>query len=126
MVDPSKIKQYAGLFGKGLLRESAPGVVAGIINELFHEWNVDIAKVTDHVQYRRSLWDELDPKYQQALKQAAKLSDLNFLTPSFVIHAISKEFPAVASLFLNWTAAGEWLAHQINDLKKQITSQTTD
>jgi hypothetical protein len=126
MLNSSNLKRYSKMLGKGLLHEVSPGIVAGVINELFHEWNVDVAKVTDYVQYHRSLWDQISPEYQNALKNSARLIDPSFLTPDFIVNAINKDFPAVASLFLSWTAAGEWLAGQTEQLKNHISGQTTE
>lgn len=111
------IKQYAGMFGTGLLKQMAPGVASGFINGLFHQWHVDVAKITQDVQSNRPLWDELEPDQRREISDLAKRVGLDFITPEFFINSIKKDFPGVASLFLHWPEAAEWLASQIDDLK---------
>lgn len=119
------LKRYAGATGMGLLKEMVPGIAGGYINELFHQWHVDVAKITQDVQNNRSLWDELTPDKRKELNVLAqKAGNLDFITPEFLINSIKKDFPGVASLFLNWPEAAEWLARQIDDLKTQASSET--
>lgn len=109
------------VFGKGLIVEMVPGIASGIINEFFHQWNVNAAKIIQDVQSNRSLWVDLKPDQRDQLKATSqRLGNLDFITPEFLINSIKEDFPAVASLFLNWPEAGEWLARQINDLKAGI------
>lgn len=110
------------VFGKGLIAEMVPGIASGIINEFFHQWNINAAKIIQDVQSNRSLWVDLKPDQRDQLKAASqRLGNLDFITPEFLINSIKEDFPAVASLFLNWPEAGEWLARQINELKTGIT-----
>jgi hypothetical protein len=114
------LKQYAGIFGKGLLLQIAPGVAEGFINKLFHEWKVDAAKVKQDVLNNKSLLDEMKPEQLEQLKSLKqRVGSLDFITPDLVINSIKDDFPGVASLFVNWPEAKEWLARQIEDLKKQ-------
>lgn len=112
------IKQYASMFGTGLLKQMAPGVASGFINGLFHQWHVDGAKITQDIQNNRSLWDGLEPDQRREIGDLAKKVGLDFITPEFFINSIKKDFPGVASLFLQWPEAAEWLASQIDDLKR--------
>lgn len=117
-----KLKQYGGLVGKSLLIELAPGIAEGLINDLFHEWHVDVAKVTQDVQNNRCLWDEITPDKRKELNRlAAKIGNLDFISPSFIINSVKHDFPEVASLFRNWPEGQEWLARQIEELKKQAS-----
>lgn len=118
-----KIKQSLGFFGKGLMLEMAPGIAGGIINEMFHQWNVDVAKITQYVQSNQPLLDGTNSEQIKQLKGLPQgVDNLDFLTPDLVINSIKKDFPAVASLFLNWPEANEWLTRQIDDIKKQAVS----
>lgn len=118
------LKQYAGIFGKGLLLQIAPGVAEGFINDLFHEWKVDAAKVKQDVLNNKPLLDEMKPEQLAQLKSLKqRVGSLDFITPDLVINSIKHDFPGVASLFVNWPEAGEWLARQIEDLKKQASSE---
>jgi hypothetical protein len=118
-----KLKQYGGLLGKGLMTQLAPGIAEGLINELFHQWKIDRAKAIQDVQSNRSLWNEMAPDERKELNSlAVTIGNLDFITPIFIINSIKKDFPSVASLFLNWPEAQEWLARQIEDLKKEASS----
>jgi hypothetical protein len=118
------IKQYAGIFGKGLLLQIAPGVAEGFINKLFHEWKVDTNKVWQDVLNNKSLLDEMKPEQLEQLKTLKqRVGSLDFITPDLVIKSIKDDFSGVASLFMNWPPAGEWLAKQIEGLKKQADSE---
>lgn len=115
------LKQYAGMFGTGLIQVAAPGIASGFINELFHQWHVDVDKITEDVRNNRSLWGEMELEdHKQISNLAKKVGTLDFITPVFFINSIKKDFPGVASLFLNWPEAGEWLARQIDDLKAGV------
>lgn len=114
-------KHYSNIFGKGLVQQLVPGITEGLIINLFEEWKVDVAKVTSDVQNNRSLWGSLEEQHKQQLAYAAKrVGNLDFITSRFFINAIKKDFPAVASLFLNWDMAGQWLERQVQEMKAEI------
>ena len=122
-MDLGKLKQYAGIFGKGLIRQMAPGIAEGAINQLFHEANVDVIKLGDYVQHNRSLWDQLSPQQQAELKSTSLLlGDLDFITPELIVDAIKQDFWLVANLLVNWPEAADWLERQIDELKGGIAS----
>ena len=115
---PSFIDRFKH-YGKGLIVQLVPGMAAGLIVELFSEWKVDVASITRDVQNHRSLWVDLKEEHKQQLAQVARqVGSLDFLTSDFVINSIKKDFPTVASLFLNWNMAGQWLDRQMNELKE--------
>jgi hypothetical protein len=115
-----KLKQYGGVIGRGLLLQMAPQVAGGYINQLFHQWNVDVHKITEDIQSNRSLWEDIKPEQKEQLSSlAARIGNLDFITSELVIESIKTDFPAVASLFLGWPEAQEWLAKQLDELKKQ-------
>jgi hypothetical protein len=119
----NKIKQAMRPFGHGLLAEITPQIAGGVINEFFKQWNVDVAKVTEDVQRDRSLWEDLKPDQRKQLADlATRLGNLDFMTAELVIESIRDDFPAVASLFLNWPEAGQWLIKQVDELKQQALS----
>jgi len=98
----------------------APQVAGGYINQLFHQWNVDVHKITEDIQSNRSLWEDIKPEQKEQLSSlAARIGNLDFITSELVIESIKTDFPAVASLFLGWPEAQEWLARQLDELKKQ-------
>lgn len=100
----------------------APGIAGGLINGLFHQWNMDIPKVTEDIRKNNSFWSKMDAEQQEQLRaQAERLGDVDFLTPDVVIDGIKEDFPGVASLFLNWSEAKEWLILQIADVKDRVS-----
>lgn len=112
------VKEYAGMIGKGLVLQMAPKITGGMVNELFHRWNMNLAEVTLDVQNDRSLWDRIDPGTQEELKHLMSLmANLDFITPEVIIEGITADFPSIASLFLGWPEAMDWLAKQIENLK---------
>lgn len=120
-----KVKRYAGVFGTGLLRQMAPDIAGGMLNELFHTWNVDVDKVCRDVQDDRPIWDDLKPDQRKHLFDAARsMGNLNFLTVEVVVNGIKKDFPAVAGLFLTWPEAHDWLTRQLDILKREVLSST--
>ena len=117
------LKEYAGLFSKGLILEMAPGIAGGIVNELFHQWNMDIVKAAEDVRENRSFWDKMEPEQHEQLRVLAeKVGGLDFITIAVFIDGIKKDFPGVASLFLNWPEARDWLLLQIEEFKAQVSS----
>lgn len=124
MLDLHKLKQVADLFGRGVVLQMAPRIAGGMINRFFHEWNVDVARISQDVQHNRCLWDNLTPDQREQLKNGAqKIGSLDFITTDFIITSIRKDFLAVATLFVNWPEAGEWLARQIDELKREISDE---
>lgn len=114
------------MFGKGLILQMAPEISGGIINGLFHEWNMDITKVTEFVRGNKTLWSMVEPEQQEQLGALVeKVGDLDFLTADVLIDGIKEDFPGLASLFLNWPEAGAWLLLQVEDFKAQFGSPST-
>jgi len=119
-----KLKHLASPIGKGLMQEMVPGIAGGVIVELFHQWNVDVARITEDILRDRSLWTEMGPDERKQLAVFARqLGNLDFMTAELIIDSIKGDFPAVASLFLNWPEAGQWLTRQINDLKRELAAE---
>jgi len=117
----SSIKEVANTFARGLMLQMAPEIAGGLINGLFHEWNMNVAKAAEDIRENRSFWDKLEPEQHEQLRVLAeKLGDVDFLTADVAINGIKKDFPGVASLFLNWKPAMEWLTEQIEDIKGKI------
>lgn len=117
----NRIKSYGKTFGKGLMLEVVPGMASGAINQLFHQWKVDVDRIGNDVQNDRSLLADMSPETKKQLATVAqKVGNMDFITPEFLISSIKKDFPGVASLFLNWPEAAEWLDKQINELKADI------
>jgi len=115
------LKQYASMFGTGLMKQMTPGVASGFINKMVSQWHLSVAIVTKYVETNRSLWYGLTPYQRRQIGDLAKrVGNLDFITPEFFINSIKKDSPNIASLFLHWPEAAEWLASQIGDLKAGV------
>jgi hypothetical protein len=123
MPNLDSIKRHLAPFGRGLMQEMIPGMAAGAIVEMFSNWNVTVAMITEYIQSNKSLWDEMSGEKKRELAVLAqKVGNLDFITPEFLINSIKKDFSGVASLFLNWPEAMEWLERQIEELKSGVNS----
>lgn len=107
----------------------APKIAGGMVNELFHRWNMNVTEVTFDVQNERSLWDRMEPEIQEELRHLMGLiGNLDFITPEVIIEGITTDFPVIASLFLGWPEGMDWLTRQTALLKTQAVGanlQTT-
>lgn len=118
---PSMLKQFSSFFGKGFVAEMGPEIAKGAIVELFRTKRLDLKEVTRYVENNISLWDNLDSEYQGQLKRLAqKLGNLDFITTEWAIDSLRSDFPALASLFLGWRKAHNWLERQLDELKRQV------
>ena len=101
--------------------QMAPEVAGGLINGFCHQWNMNVAKVTEDVRENKSFWLKMEPEQHEQLRALAeKLGDVDFLTTDVVINGIKKDFSGIASLFINWEPATKWLTEQIEDIKSKI------
>jgi hypothetical protein len=118
-----KLKQYGGLLGRGLLLQMVPGMAEGFINKLFHDWKVDEDKLKEDVLHNKSLCENMQPDQKRQLSALQqRMGNLDFITSDLVIKSIKGDFPKVASLLHNWPEGKEWLAKQIEDIKKEVSS----
>lgn len=116
------LKGYASSVSKGLILGIAPKIAAGAVNKLFHQWNMDVDKVTFAIKGNHSILQIIDPYQLNQLKGVTSLMDnLDFITPDLIIEGIKKDFPAVASLLINWPEAKDWLSRQVEDLKRELS-----
>jgi len=114
------LKKYAGLFSKGFIIELAPEIAKGILIEIFKAKKVSVKSASDWVQNNTVLWKTLEPNEQGMLKNLAeRAGNIDWLDADWVIEAIKKDFPAVASLFLGWKKANNWLARQVEIIRKE-------
>lgn len=119
-----RLKQMVAPLGKGLLSEAVPGLASGVLIEFLNRWHVNVKKIAEYVKDNRSLWADLGLDERSQLAHfAKKIGDLDFITPNWFINSIKTDFPDVASLFLNWPEAGEWMIKQIDELKREIFAQ---
>jgi len=111
----ARMKQFGGFAVRGLLITQAPAVMKGFLNVYLKE--VTLVEIKERIEGNKSLWDEIDEHQGAAIAYFSKLGNLDWFTADWVIDAIKKEHPAMASLFLGWKKAHNWLGKQIELFK---------
>ena len=118
---PEALKNIGGILGKGFIIEIAPQIAKGALVELLRVRKVDVKKATEWVQSNSRLWDSLEPHHQERLKQLArKVGNVDWMDVNWAIGAMRGEFPAVASLFLGWKKANNWLVRQVEIMRIKV------
>lgn len=106
---------------KGLVANNAPRITKGMINELFRQYNITVEKIIPLIQENRGLWSMLPPEYYDKIKKAVRQAgSVDWFTSDWVIEAVRKEHPALASLFLGWRKGRNWLDRQANEIRKEV------
>lgn len=120
---PENVKQYGNVLLTGGLIEIVPGIAGGMLVELLKEKEVDLKKATSWVESNTSLWSLLEPKHQAMLRNlASRAGNIDWLDADWVISSIKSDFPAVASLFLGWRKANNWLKRQVAIIRQEIVT----
>lgn len=120
-IELSGLKKYAGLFSKGFIIEMIPEIAKGMLVEIFKARKTTVKSATNWVQTNTCLWKTLEPKEQTMLKKLVQRGgNIDWLDANWVIAAIKNDFPAVASLFLGWKKANNWLKRQVEIIRKEI------
>jgi len=116
----SALKEWGGLLSQGLVIKLAPEIAKGMIVEIFKEKRVSVKSADDWVQHNTNLWKTFDSDEQEMFKNLAeKIGNIDWLDADWVIVAIKNDFPAVASLFLGWKKANNWLKRQVEIIRKE-------
>jgi hypothetical protein len=112
-------------YGPGILRgfatQAAPSIAQGALIELLRHQGITVGIISEWVQRNRSLWKQISPEDRKHIKDlVSQVNDVNWLTSEWAIEAVRKDLPAIASLFLGWTKARNWLDRQIEELKREL------
>lgn len=124
MVPLSKqtISKYTGLVGRGIAATLLPLAMKGALVKFFKDRNVGIDKATDWVETDKSIWDALSSEQKAQIKHlSTKIGAMDFLTADWAISALKSDCPLLASLFLGWRKGYNWLARQIEIIKKETS-----
>ena len=123
-----KIKSYGSMTLKGLLTTNAPSMVQGMLVEVLsrkvkykgRERNIDVKLVCQLVDGNESLWSLFPLAWHSRTSQGlSNLGNMDWFTADWAISAIKKDHPALASLFLSWRKAHQWLVKQIQEIKME-------
>lgn len=121
---PADIRKYAGIFSHGFVISMAPEIAKGALVELLKAQELDITKATAWVQDNTSLWKILGPQQEMLKNLAGRAGNIDWLTADWVIEAIKGDLPEVASLFLGWKKANNWLKRQVEIVRKEVANKT--
>lgn len=120
---PNPFGKYGDMLMRGLVGQAAPGIAQGVLVELLKKKKLDVKLATKWVQGNYSLWDDLKPGEQENMRKlASRVGDVSWMNFDWAVDAMREELPAVASLFLGWVKAKNWLVRQIEEIKRAIAS----
>lgn len=114
------IRQILRFVPKALLAQFAPGIVEGALSEMLKNVTVKEASkwVTDDVAW----WDKMKPEHHLMFETyVPHLGDCSWFTCDYVIHAVTKTNPGLASLFLGWDDGYTWLEKQIEIIRSKVS-----
>ena len=126
------LRDYAELTLHGLIASNAPAIFKGIIIEFLRtpfqllppphaKQNITVNSLVTMVEENKNLWAILPPEhYDKIQRVASQVGNVNWLTVEWLIEAIKKDHPAIASLFLGWKKGANWLGRQLEEIKKNV------
>ena len=123
--EPADVKEWGGLFFRGLVIKIAPDIAKGMLIEIFKAKKTSGKGAIDWVQNNVNLWKSLEPDERATFKDLAqRIGSVDWLNADWVIDSIKGDFPAVASLFLGWRKANNWLKRQVEIIRKEVEGKT--
>lgn len=115
------LKNLGDIVSKGLISEFAPTMTKGILVAVLKQEGVTVKRVSDAVQARVSLWGSLGEKYQMILMELrSKVASIEWLSAEWVVEALRDDLPAIASLFLGWKKAHNWLEREVKKVRDKL------
>lgn len=118
-----QLTKYGKMFGKGAVIQMAPSILRGFVGEALRDDLMAVSSVNDWVKNKESLWDKIPPEWQDSVVRYGKeLGDLEWLDSDWVIDVAREAKPGLASLFLGWKKARNWLDRQVVAVKTHIES----
>ena len=104
-----------------VMASQVPTIFKGMLNELLRRDDITFEGIVAMVEKNESLLSHLTPEITHGMRRAAELvPDVDWLTADWFIDAIKEEHRALASLFLGWKKARNWLARQIEAMKQEM------
>ena len=115
-------QQITSIAMKGFMLNNAPLIARGMLIEVLKQYKITTQVVIELVKYDQSLWLMLDPAhYGNVQKAIARVGNTEWLTTDWLIDAVRKDMPALASLFMSWPEAYDWLERQVAEVKKETS-----
>jgi len=117
-----RVRQGLGIFGRGAVISLSPQMFAGLLVGVLKHQQIGIKEVADYVKRDVSLWAELPEERQLQIKHLAGHigGSPDWLTAEWLVNAIRKQLPGLASLFLGDPAAAKWLVKQVVIIKANL------
>jgi hypothetical protein len=113
------LEKYGHVLLAGLLSEVSPEMIKGAMIEMLSQTSV--RETSEWVEKDFTLWDKIPPFAQARLKKYSNhFGDLEWLTTEWVIDSLREDHPGLASLFLGWKKANNWLTRQIDIIKGEL------
>jgi hypothetical protein len=100
----------------------SPQIFAGILIAVLKHENIGIKEVADYVKRDVDLWSQLPEERQLQIKQLTGHigGSPTWLTAEWLVNAIRKQMPGLASLFLGDPGAAKWLVKQVASIKANV------
>jgi len=118
---PDVVKKFSGILSKGFILDMAPSIAAGYFIEILQRYKVDVKVASKWVQEDISLWSQLKTEEQQSLRELAdRIGKIDWITAEWAINSIKEDLPALASLFLGWKKANNWLVRQAKIIRENL------
>jgi len=120
---PDSLKKYVDIFTKGVAIYSAPGIAKGMLLELLRKRKVSVYTLSELVNNRTDLWNLAGEYYQEMGRRlAVRVGNLDWITPEWVVESLKDEYPSIASLFIGWKKAANWLEKQTTLIRDNLQS----
>ena len=110
---------------------SAPSIAKGLLVETLHREviyqkkrrKIDVKLLCELVDSKVSLWSLFpETTHRQAVALVSRLGNVEWFTADWAIDAIKEEHAALASLFLSWPKARNWLKRQMEEIKGNLAA----
>lgn len=113
------VARYGNILLGGLIAELSPELFKGMLVELLKKTTV--AEASEWVMKDYVLLEKVPPQTLARLKSfSPRFGSLEWLTAEWVIEALRADVPALASLFMGWKKAYNWLVRQVNIIQREI------
>lgn len=118
----ANLKNIGNILFKGSIIEAAPQIAAGMLVQFLRNRNIGVKEASEWVVSNKTLWDMLEPKYQDYFRKMAQRlnGNIEWITAEWAIDACREELPTLASLFLGWKKANNWLVRQIVIIRQNV------
>lgn len=103
---------------KGLFSAFGPNVAKGALVSFLKD--MEFKQVMDMVKKDEMLWDYVPDLQRSKVIEMASTMDTSWLTVEWLIEAVRKDLPYVASYFLSSPKALTWLQKQVEDIQEKI------